>query len=198
MRQPGGGAQRVGGRSGEPVSPADRSSADAAGAGTLVFELPNDIAAIEGAVDHAVEHCAPAGLDRRRLLFNFRVGLTEAISNAILFGNSGDPDTRVRVELRAVPGEVRVRVSDQGDGFDPEAVPDPRLPENLLLPDGRGVFLMRALMDEVRFNRRGNEVTLVLREPPATTPPEVGLAQPVAETLEDFGTRLGLELRAWE
>ncbi|MDE2654729.1 MAG: SpoIIE family protein phosphatase [Gemmatimonadota bacterium] len=180
------------------MSPADRSSADAAGAGTLVFELPNDIAAIEGAVDHAVEHCAPAGLDRRRLLFNFRVGLTEAISNAILFGNSGDPDTRVRVELRAVPGEVRVRVSDQGDGFDPEAVPDPRLPENLLLPDGRGVFLMRALMDEVRFNRRGNEVTLVLREPPATTPPEVGLAQPVAETLEDFGIRLGLELRAWE
>ena len=179
------------------MSPADRLSTGAGGAETLVFELPNDIAAIEGAVDHAVEHCAPAGIDRRRLLFNFRVGLTEAISNAILYGNSRDPDTRVRVELTAVPGEVRVRVSDQGDGFDPDAVPDPRLPENLLLPDGRGVFVMWALMDEVRFNRRGNAVTLVLREPPATASTEVGLPQPVAETLEDFSTRLGLEMRGW-
>ena len=180
------------------MSPADRRSAGAVGAETIVFELPNDIASIEGAVDHAVEHCAPAGLDRRRLLFNFRVGLTEAISNAILYGNSGDPDSRVRVELRAVPGEVRVRVSDQGDGFDPEAVPDPRLPENLILPNGRGVFLMRALMDEVRFNRGGNAVTLVLREPPTAAAPEVRLPQPVAEMLEDFSAQLGLEVRAWE
>ena len=180
------------------MSPADRRSTGAAGAETLVLELPNDIASIEGAVDHAVEHCAPAGLDRRRLLFNFRVGLTEAISNAILYGNSGDSDKRVRVELKAVPGEVRVRVSDQGQGFDPEAVPDPRLPENVILPDGRGVFLMRALMDEVRFNRTGNAVTLVLRERPATAPPEVGLPQLVAETLEEFSTLLGLEIRAWE
>ena len=180
------------------MSSADRRSTGAAGAETLVLELPNDIASIEGAVDHAVEHCAPAGLDRRRLLFNFRVGLTEAISNAILYGNSGDSDKRVRVELKAVPGEVRVRVSDQGEGFDPEAVPDPRLPENVILPDGRGVFLMRALMDEVRFNRTGNAVTLVLRERPATAPPEVGLPQLVAETLEEFSTLLGLEIRAWE
>lgn len=180
------------------MSPADRRATGAAGAETLVFELPNDIASIEGAVDQAVEHCAPAGLDRRRLLFNFRVGLTEAISNAMLYGNSGDSDTRVRVELTAVPGEVRVRVSDRGRGFDPEAVPDPRLPENLTLPDGRGVFVMRALMDEVRFNRRGNAVTLFLREPPGDGPPYRRLPQPVAETLEDFGTQPGLDVRAWE
>ncbi len=180
------------------MSPADSRSSGAAGAETLVFELPNDIASIEGAVDHAVEHCAPAGLDRRRLLFNFRIGLTEAISNAILYGNSGDPGKRVRVELRAVPGEVHARVSDEGGGFDPRAVPDPRLPENLIRPDGRGVFLMRALMDEVHFNRRGNAVTLVLREPPGDAQPDGGLPRPVAETLEDFGTLPGLEVRAWE
>ncbi|MXX54305.1 MAG: ATP-binding protein, partial [Gemmatimonadetes bacterium] len=115
----------------------------------MIFELPNDIGAIERAVDHAVACCAHARLDRRLLLFNFRVGLTEALSNAMLYGNRNQPGGRVRVELRVRPGEVRASVSDQGRGFDPDRVPDPRLPANLLRPDGRGVFLMRALMDEV-------------------------------------------------
>lgn len=130
----------------------------------MILELPNDIGAIEEAVDHAVACCAHARLDRRRLLFDFRVGLTEAISNAMLYGNRNEPGRRVRVELRILPGEVRARVADEGLGFDPDRVPDPRLPENIMRPDGRGVFLMRALMDEVHFNPEGNAVTLVLRD----------------------------------
>ena len=129
----------------------------------VIIDLPADIAAIEEVVERAVEYCAPAWPERDRLRFNFRVGLTEALSNAILFGGGGDRDRSVRVELRVGSGEVRARVSDRGGGFDPEAVPDPRLPENLAKPSGRGVFLMRALMDEVRFNEAGNEVTLVKR-----------------------------------
>ena len=180
------------------MSPAPRPGTGAIAPGTLVLELPSDIAAIEETVDHAVEHCAPARINRRLLLFNFRVGLTEAISNAILYGNSGDPDKRVRVELHAAPGEIRVRVSDQGVGFDPGAIPDPRLPENLTLPDGRGVFLMRALMDEVRFNPEGNAVTLVLREGPGSTRFDRTLVEPVAATLDDFRAQLGLDVRAWQ
>lgn len=134
-----------------------------ASAGAAVLELPNDIAAIEKAVDQAVHRCGHARLDQRRLLFNFRVGLTEAISNAILYGNGEDPKKRVRVELQIKSGEVRARVTDEGGGFDPAAVPDPRLPENLAKPVGRGIFLMRALMDEVHFNASGNSVTLILR-----------------------------------
>ena len=129
----------------------------------LILELPNDIGAIEKAVDHAVECCAHAQLERRRLLFNFRVGLTEAISNAMLYGNENDPGRRVRVELQIEPGEVRARVADEGRGFDSDRIPDPRLPENIVRPDGRGIFMMRALMDEVHFNPEGNAVTLVLR-----------------------------------
>lgn len=128
--------------------------------GRVVFDFPGDIAAIEETVERAVEFCAPAGLDRSRLLFNFRVGLTEALANAILFGGGGP----VRLELHIQPGEVTVRVSDEGGGFDPDSVADPRLPENLEKPAGRGIFLMRSLMDEVRFNEEGNEVTLVLRD----------------------------------
>lgn len=130
----------------------------------MILELPNEIGAIEQAVDHAVECCAHARLDRRRLLFDFRVGLTEAISNAMLYGNENEPGRRVRVELHVRPGEVRARVADEGRGFDPARVPDPRLPENIMRPDGRGIFLMRALMDEVHFNPDGNAVTLVLRD----------------------------------
>ncbi len=161
-------------RTGPPTSPPGGPLTDPArepsldAPGTVVFHLPNDIGAIEDAVDHAVECCAPAGLDRDRLLFHFRVGLTEAISNAILFGNVNDPEERVRIELRVRPGEVRVCVSDEGRGFDPGAVPDPRLPENIGKDSGRGIFLMRALMDEVRFSDAGNEVTLVLRDAPGT------------------------------
>ena len=147
-----------------PAGPARERSPDASG--LIVLRLPNDIGLIEDAVDHAVECCAPAGLDRNRLLFNFRVGLTEAIANAILFGGADDAETRVTVELRVRPGEVRARVSDEGGGFDPGAVPDPRTSANIAKESGRGIFLMRALMDEVRFNDAGNAVTLVLRDAP--------------------------------
>ncbi len=129
-----------------------------------VLELPNDISAIETAVERAVHCCTSARLAHNRLMFNFRVGLTEALANAILYGNGDDPQKRVRVELQVRSGEVRARVTDEGDGFDPDGVPDPRLPENIPRPDGRGIFLMRALMDEVHYNELGNSVTLVLRE----------------------------------
>jgi serine/threonine-protein kinase RsbW len=92
------------------------------------------------------------------------VGLTEALSNAMLYGNRQDPQKTVRVELRIRAGDLHVKVTDQGRGFDPASLPDPRTPENRLKAGGRGIFLMRQLMDEVRYNASGNSVTLVLRE----------------------------------
>ena len=77
--------------------------------------------------------------------------------------NDGDPEKRVRVEVTVKVEEVAVRVTDQGVGFDPESVPDPTLPDNITKTGGRGIFLMKSLMDEVRFNDQGNSVTLVLR-----------------------------------
>ena len=63
-------------------------------------------------------------------------------------------------------GRLQATVKDHGDGFDPSAIPDPTRPENLTRSCGRGLFLMRQLLDEVWFNDRGNEVTLVLRLDP--------------------------------
>ena len=74
-------------------------------------------------------------------------------------------DRRVQVRAFASRDEVRVVIRDQGSGFDPSGLPDPTDPSNMLKPSGRGVMLMRTFMDEVSFNDRGNEVTLVKRRP---------------------------------
>ena len=129
----------------------------------LILELPNDIRSIEHAVEYVTRHCTSCGEYARRLNLNFRVGLTEALSNAMLYGNNSDPEKSVRVEVAIKLEEVSVRVTDQGVGFDPTTVPDPTLPANISKSGGRGIFLMKALMDEVQFNDRGNSVTLVLR-----------------------------------
>ena len=129
----------------------------------LILELPNDIRSIEHAVEYVTRHCSTCSDYARRFNLNFRVGLTEALSNAMLYGNGSDPQKRVRVEVDIKVQEVAVRVTDQGSGFDPTTVPDPTHPDNISKTGGRGVFLMRALMDEVRFNDQGNSVTMVLR-----------------------------------
>jgi serine/threonine-protein kinase RsbW len=73
----------------------------------------------------------------------------------------------VKVEVAFHDATITARVTDEGTGFDPLAVPDPTCPANLLKANGRGIFLMRKLLDEVYFNDRGNSVTLVLRLPEA-------------------------------
>lgn len=129
----------------------------------LILELPNDIRSIEHAVQYVMEHCSGCCAYARKLDLNFRVGLSEALSNAMLYGNDRDPGKRIRVEVTVRDEQVTACVTDQGSGFDPNLVPDPTLPGNLSKPGGRGIFLMRSLMDEVQFNEEGNSVTLILR-----------------------------------
>jgi len=140
----------------DPIDPSQTEPRD------LVLELPTDIRTIEHVVDYVIARCPACAEQARRLQLNFRVGLTEALSNAMLYGNSRDPSKSVLVEIAFQLGRIQARVTDQGTGFDPGAVPDPTRPENLTKPCGRGLFLMRKLLDEVWFNDRGNQVTLVL------------------------------------
>ena len=142
----------------------------------LVLELPNDLSSIEEVVDFVMRECSSCGEDQRRLRLNLRVGLAEALANAMLYGNGRDPSKRVRVEVAIKKSAITARVTDEGAGFDPLSIPDPTCPQNLPKTYGRGIFLMRKLLDEVRFNDRGNSVTLVLRLPQvaAGAPPEGG------------------------
>jgi serine/threonine-protein kinase RsbW len=89
------------------------------------------------------------------------LALREALSNAVLHGNHLDPRKLVRVDCRCELGKgVSVVIKDQGRGFDPDAIPDPSAVGNLEAENGRGIFLMRWLMDEVsfEFGCRGTEV----------------------------------------
>jgi serine/threonine-protein kinase RsbW len=141
----------------DPIDPYHNTPRD------LVLELPTDVRTIEHAVDYVIGRCPACAEEARRLQLNFRVGLSEALANAMLYGNSRDPSKRVLVEIAFQLGRIQARVTDQGSGFDPASVPDPTTPENLTKPCGRGLFLMRKLLDEVWYNDQGNQVTLVLK-----------------------------------
>lgn len=92
---------------------------------------------------------------------NIELALREALANAIVHGNHEDPSKRVYVVCRcATDGEVSITVQDEGDGFDSDAVADPTTPENRLRPHGRGIHLMKTLMDDVQFEQGGAVVHL--------------------------------------
>lgn len=88
------------------------------------------------------------------------VSLTEAVANAIIHGNCNDETKTVEVECRTKQNEVAFRVSDEGCGFDPNAIPDPTCTENILTLGGRGVFLMRELCDKLQFHNNGRTVEM--------------------------------------
>jgi serine/threonine-protein kinase RsbW len=131
----------------------------------LVFDLPNDVAGVEAAIESILLGCETCQAMAPSHQFNLRVSLAEALANAMLYGNAGDPGKLVRVEVRFERHCLRVCVADQGTGFDRTRIPDPLTDDGVLRECGRGIFLMQKLMDEVHFNERGNQVTLVLRFP---------------------------------
>jgi len=133
-----------------------------------ILELPSDLQAIERVVDELVARSQEAGFCCERKRLNLQVGVTEALANAVLYGNARDPRKVVRVELRITDDAITISVTDEGRGFDPGSIPDPTLPANLRRTGGRGLYLIRKLMDRVEFNESGNSITMVLhREKPA-------------------------------
>ena len=103
---------------------------------------------------------AAVGFARRDLNNNLKLALVEAITNAMEHGNKWDPQLRVEVEARVSPEMLEVVISDQGQGFDPGSLPDPTSPEQLLCERGRGIFLMRSILDQVEVVPPGNRVIL--------------------------------------
>ena len=91
---------------------------------------------------------------------NIMIAVTESVNNAIKHGNNSMKDRNVELSLNFDDSTLKFVVSDQGDGFDYQNLPDPTAPENLDKPGGRGIFLMRHLSDEVSFQNNGSQVTL--------------------------------------
>jgi len=95
------------------------------------------------------------------------VAIRESVINAVKHGNRSDPAKQVRVEFwitpKETPEQLVITVRDEGAGFDPDELPDPLAPENVLKSSGRGIFFMRSFMDDVRIARHpegGMEVRL--------------------------------------
>jgi serine/threonine-protein kinase RsbW len=93
--------------------------------------------------------------------FAIRLALEEALSNAFKHGNKNDPSKVVTVSCRIDRSRIEIDVEDEGDGFDPKAVPDPTEEENLEIPSGRGIVLMQSFMSEVSYEPPGNRVRMV-------------------------------------
>lgn len=128
-------------------------------------EIPSDVKYIEGVVELATRKCRELSVPAAKCTLNVRVALAEAISNAILRGNAQADGAHVRVKATVTDDRIVFDIVDDGPGFDLDAErPDPTRPENLLMEDGRGLFLMHRLMDHVeQFRKDGNVVRLTLR-----------------------------------
>jgi len=95
-----------------------------------------------------------------RDIFGVHLAVEEALSNAMTHGNDSNAAKQVRFSCRLCPSKVRVEITDEGPGFNPDCLPDPTAPERLQCPGGRGVLLMRSFMSRVEFCGRGNHVVL--------------------------------------
>lgn len=91
---------------------------------------------------------------------NVLVATMEAMNNAIIHGNQSDPKKNVKVEILLEQKQLKVHIEDQGRGFDYDSIPDPTAPENLEKINGRGIFLMERLSDEILYLEDGRIVEL--------------------------------------
>lgn len=124
----------------------------------LEQSLPSDLAALTPVINNVMLLVARfRGPDDGQA--DIELALHEALVNAVIHGNAEDPSKRVYVTTCCnADGEVSITVRDQGRGFDPKVVPDPTTAECKLCTHGRGIHLMRALMDEVSFEEGGTVV----------------------------------------
>jgi serine/threonine-protein kinase RsbW len=124
---------------------------------TMYFSSePQNIALIEPLVTSVLEKHAISD----DIFGNVLVAITEATNNAIQHGNKLDPKKKVHISYSVDADMIRFTIQDEGQGFNPDILPDPTDPENIEKPHGRGVFLMKRLADTVSFEENGTRVCL--------------------------------------
>jgi serine/threonine-protein kinase RsbW len=137
---------------------------------TLEQELESTLESVDGAEQIVLAEGQALGFDDDDL---YRVGIAirECMVNAVVHGNRYNSRKKVHLKVIRAADRLTIIVGDEGDGFDPNAVPDPRAGENLLRGSGRGVMLMQSFMDEFQISQRqpqGTEVKMVKYKAKAT------------------------------
>jgi len=132
------------------------------------FTLESSLDSVDKVERSAEEYAARAGFDEDTVS-HIAMAVREAAVNAVLHGNAYDKNKHVTASFETSTQSLIIRISDQGAGLNPDSIPDPLAPENILRGSGRGIFLIRAFMDEVNFRQLhpGTELTLVKHRVPA-------------------------------
>jgi serine/threonine-protein kinase RsbW len=130
----------------------------------FAVEIPSRLEEL-GRIERIAEKVARTYCLSQDELDNLAIAVTEAVGNAIIHGNRRDPAKHVRIAFGVESGFLTIDVADEGRGFDPGALSDPLLPENLMKESGRGIFILKSLMDRVdfQFTPNGTVVRMALR-----------------------------------
>lgn len=122
---------------------------------------PNNIITVEEFVNY---FAVDLGLNKERIAA-LLLAVTEATTNAIIHANKCDVTKLVTVDVKVDKTKVTIKITDEGEGFNPADIPDPTQPENLLKDSGRGIYLMRVYVDELYYNitPTGTETILTLK-----------------------------------
>lgn len=123
------------------------------------IEIPSEIGYIRKVSTEILEHLQRLRIDES-IQFDVRLAVEEAVRNAIEHGHHRNKDLPIAVSYEVDKDKIEIEVEDRGEGFDLKKIADPRTRENLMKEGGRGVFLMFELMDEVRYNKKGNRVKM--------------------------------------
>lgn len=126
---------------------------------TFKFQFPTDVETL-GVVEKFIEDTQHLWNISDEAYGNIMVAVSEAINNAIFHGNKLDKSKHIYFEVNHKHESLIFKISDEGNGFNPDNLPDPTAPERILEPGGRGIFLMKALADNVEFLENGRTVVL--------------------------------------
>ena len=130
------------------------------------YTLDSTLETVDSAEQAASRFATEAGFDDDEVM-RIAMAVREAAVNAVLHGNAYDPGKKVSLDFERTGGDLVITIRDQGQGLDPEKIPDPLAAENLLKTSGRGIFLIRSFMDEVHISpsQTGTEIKLIKHVP---------------------------------
>lgn len=128
---------------------------------TIDDTISSDLEVVPDIIEKWLGRLEPLRLSED-VIFGLKLCLQEAVINAIKHGNRGNPSLNVHVIIKAHPDRLTIEVTDQGKGFDFNAVPDPTAPENIGKNHGRGIYLIRQTMKEVTFLNSGRTIRMVM------------------------------------
>ncbi len=122
--------------------------------------IPSDVAYLQMLDEFLEETLRGFGVSESDIA-DIAISVTELANNAIIHGNKENPEKVVDIRIKLINGAVEIIVSDEGKGFDTLALPDPLTEENLFKENGRGIFIVRSLMDKVDIKIRKDNGTVI-------------------------------------